>query len=791
MMTRLSQPTEFQTGSKTSRVERYVSIARALIGWERIWPALWPASGLAGLFLAAALFDLFAPLPWIVHALILAASVTGIGVLAYINLRETVVPRWDDGARRLERDSGLTHRPISESSDALFAGAGDALAEELWRAHLRQRLARAFALRLSLPKSTLAKKDPRALRFGVLVLVIASIVVARQEVPNRLLAAFSSAGAIGSATLDAWIDPPGYTGEPPIYLRASDSSLAVPAGSLLNLRVHGASHAPGLSISGAHPQFSGASGEYASTVKITQDADVRVRVSGQALGKWSLTAIPDLPPHIAFDGPPGKTEHGALKLSYRADDDYGVINVRALIRPHGRPGPALAVDLPLGTPSSKSIKDTAYRDLTEHPYAGLAVDIVLEASDAIGQRAYSKSMAFTLPARIFTNPLARAVIEQRQDLASGNAVARDRVMRTLDALTIAPERFFQDQPSIYMGLRASYWALKNAHHEDDIQHVETLLWQIALALEKGGMAVAAEELRRLQQMITSALAQGAPQDVIDALLQRYQEALQRYLQSLAQNAAPSNEALPPGAKVLSEKDLNALLNAIQQLTQSGNRAQAAQLLALLQSLLENLHMTTANGAGGSAPQDKALSDAIQGLGDLMGKQRGLLDKTFRGQQGGGKNGGALSQEQGQLRNQLGKVLEGLQGRKGLPRELGDAGREMGQSQQQLNGNDLAGSGDTQKQTLDSLRKGAGALAQQLMEEQAGRAEEGKGADESEDPLGRAEGNGSGNFGNGVKLPSQTELQRARSILEELRRRAAERGRPKEELDYIDRLLKEF
>src|SRR5262249_32892403 len=304
--------------------------------------------------------------------------------------------------------------------------------------------------------------------------------------------------------------------------------------------------------------------------------------------------------------------------------------------------------------------------------------------------------------------------------ASGNAVMRDRVMRTLDALTIAPERFFQDQAAIYMGLRASYWALKNSHHEEDVQHVEALLWQIALALEKGGQAVAAEELRRLQQMITSALAQGAPQDVIDALLQRYQDALQRYLQSLAQNAPADSQPLPPGPKVVSEKDLTALLSAIQQLTQSGNRAQAAQLLALLQSLLENLHMTTAGGNGGNAPQDKALSDAIQGLGDLMGKQRGLLDKTFRDEQGSGRNGGALAQEQGQLRNQLGKVLGGLQGRKGLPKELGEAEREMGQSQQQLSGNDLAGSSDMQKQTLESLRKGAGALAQQLMEEQAGR-----------------------------------------------------------------------
>ena len=43
----------------------------------------------------------------------------------------------------------------------------------------------------------------------------------------------------------------------------------------------------------------------------------------------------------------------------------------------------------------------------------------------------------------------------------------------------------------------------------------------------------------------------------------------------------------------------------------------------------------------------------------------------------------------------------------------------------------------------------------------------------------------------VKVPDKSDLQRAREILQELRKRAAERGRPQEELDYIDRLLKQF
>ena len=790
-MTRLSQPTEFRTGFPTRRIERYVAFERVALVWERFWPAFWPASGLVGLFGAAALFGLLAPLPWPLHAFLLAAAIAASGVLLYRNLDTFSWPSWEDGARRLERDSGLAHRPISEAVDSLFAGVGNSWAEELWRAHLRRRLATALRLRVCRPVSALQEKDPRALRFLVLLLVAAGFAFAGRNSGERLLTALSSAPGGTSATLDAWVDPPPYTGEPPLYLRSENQPIAVPVGSLLNLRVHGADHVPGVSVGGSHEAILGSNGEYGGVVTITGDTEIRVRSSGRELGNWSLRAIPDRPPMIAFSAPPSRTEHGAVKFAFRTRDDYGVISARAILRPHGHRGPPLIVDLPLDSANARTVAQTVYRDLTAHPYAGLDVDATLEARDALGQTARSATARFTLPARLFTNPLARALIEQRQNLASGDAPARDRVLTTLDALTIAPERFYEGQDGVYMGLRAAYWALKSARHVDDLEHVESLLWQIAVAVEQGGLSNAAEELRRLQQMISQAMAQDAPQEVIDALLKRYEQALQRYLQALAQNATKDNQPVPPGAKVLSEKDLAALLKAIEQLEQSGNRAQAAQMLALLQSLLENLHMTTAQGRGDGAGgvQDKALSDAIQGLGALMGKQRGLLDKTFREQQGGGKSGGSLAQEEGQLRQDLGKVQKGLQGRKGPQQDLGEAGRAMDQAQKALGGNDLSGGGQAQKQAIESLRKGADSLARQLMEEQEAQGGQ-AGENGDEDPLGRAEGNSS-SFGKGVKLPSASDLERARSILLELRRRAGERGRPKEELDYIDRLLKQF
>jgi uncharacterized protein DUF4175 len=292
-------------------------------------------------------------------------------------------------------------------------------------------------------------------------------------------------------------------------------------------------------------------------------------------------------------------------------------------------------------------------------------------------------------------------------------------------------------------------------------------------------------------MLSQALAQGAPQSVIDQLIQRYRQALARYLQMLQQSQQHGGQAAQPGQQTMniSPDDLDKLLKAIQQAAQSGSRESAAQMLAMLQSLLENLHMTQGGAGGGSGSDaDKALSGAVQGLSDLMGRQRELLDKTYRQQQGTGdpKDGGnkGLADQQGKLKNDLDKALKGLGDQKQkAPDSLSHAGRSMGNAQGQLGADALEGAGQSQKDALEDLRNGIGDLANKLM------AQQGQNAQNGQDPLGR-EGNGSA-FGEGVKVPDKSAMERARAILQELRRRAAEQGRPKRELDYIDRLLKEF
>jgi hypothetical protein len=193
-----------------------------------------------------------------------------------------------------------------------------------------------------------------------------------------------------------------------------------------------------------------------------------------------------------------------------------------------------------------------------------------------------------------------------------------------------------------------------------------------------------------------------------------------------------------------------------------------------------------SGGTQSGQADKQSGQAMKALGDIIGRQRQLLDKSLREGQGAGdpKDGGGkgLANQQGQLRRDLDRLLKGLGSEKPSGADkLGDAGREMGNAQDALGEQSFDRAGQAQKNALQNLEQGAGQFAQQAMKQNGQQAQ---------DPFGRTEG-AYGRTGGDTKLPDASELARARQILEELRRRAAQPGRSKEELDYIDRLLRLF
>ncbi len=108
-----------------------------------------------------------------------------------------------------------------------------------------------------------------------------------------------------------------------------------------------------------------------------------------------------------------------------------------------------------------------------------------------------------------------------------------------------------------------------------------------------------------------------------------------------------------------------------------------------------------------------------------------------------------------------------------------------------------GAVDAQGRALEALRKGAQNLAQSMQPgegqndgpgNQMGRQQTG---DNTTDPLGRPLHGREWSDDLSVKIPGEIDVQRARRILEELRRRLGDSQRPQVELDYLERLLKDY
>ena len=120
---------------------------------------------------------------------------------------------------------------------------------------------------------------------------------------------------------------------------------------------------------------------------------------------------------------------------------------------------------------------------------------------------------------------------------------------------------------------------------------------------------------------------------------------------------------------------------------------------------------------------------------------------------------------------------------------------MGEAEGALGEENAEGAVDAQGRALEALRKGAQGMAEQMQQGpgggpgQPGRSGPAR-AQQDTDPLGRPmRGRDADDFT--VKVPGEIDVQRARRILDELRRRFADPQRPKLELDYIERLLQQF
>ena len=782
-------------------------LARLALAWERVWPALWPTIFVVGAFGALALFDIPARLPDWAAALLLGLFVAALIVTLTRAVRAMHAPSRDAARRRLETESALAHRPLAALEDTL-ASADDPATAALWREHLARMAAAARNLRVGVPRAGLVRRDPYALRVALGLLLLLGAIDAGRDTPARIARALDPAMSVAgngggpAVTLDIWISPPQYTGLPPQFLAASGAgeAIAVPIGSTVLARVHGGKR-PSLAIDGHTTKMSQIDdGDYKGELTIKAGSRLTVERGWSTLGSWPIHVVPDLPPTIAFVKPPQRTALSAVHLEYEAKDDYGVEKVTATIRRPGDPSAqAVTLDLPLPDQHLKDAHGASFTDLTASPWAGLAVQIQLEATDALGQTGKSEIMEFILPERVFHNPVARAIIDERKELTT-NPNDREPVADALEDLSSRPG-LYNDDIVAFLGMRTAADRLLLDQDADTVASVQKLMWSTAVRIEDGGGKLDREGLRLSMQALQNALARNAPQSEIDRLMQQLQQQIDQYLQALAQltqqfNAR--NEMPNDPTQTLTSNDLRHLLDRARTLAQTGDRTQARDLLAELQELLENL--------GGARPmQMQGPAGTLDAMRDLMRRQEQLLDRTFRQSQTGkmqrGNTGGGAA-AQNALRQDLGDMMRKLGENGGMvPAPLSHADRAMGDAADALRRGNPGQAVGPQSDAIDALQQAARALGQQMQGREMG-ALGNPGENDlphmRRDPFGRLlpndEGNGTADDGGVMRLgkaQNDYALDKAKQILDELRRRAGETERPAIEHDYIDRLLQEF
>jgi uncharacterized protein (TIGR02302 family) len=577
------------------------------------------------------------------------------------------------------------------------------------------------------------------------------------------------------------------------------------------------------------------------TGKLTSDGTLTLTSGEDQLGRWAFAVIADKPPQIGFVGEPKRAANGAFELNYQIDDDYGAATAKAVFaladpqapKAHPLYGPP---EMPLSLPrrGGKSNAARTSKDLTEHVWAGSSIKLTLVATDDAGHTASSETKTLLMPERPFANPLARAVIEQRRLLAL-DANAKPRVLDLMDAITLRPEDTF-DNMSHYLAIMSARSRLKMADSDDQLRNEVSYLWEIALGIEEGNLSAAEMRLRQAQQALQDAIKNGASDAEIEKAMKELREAMNQFLQEFAERAKqnPNAPQMQQNGQELRQSDIDRMMDQIENLAKSGDRDKAQQLLSQLQDMMNNLQAGRQQQGG---QQDSEMRQQMDKLGEILRRQQEMMNDTFRmdqmqrGERQRGQNrdeqlgeGGGqdedkpgigensdplgrqkpmtpqefadalkqLQQGQGQLKSDLEQLKKGLEGMGMEPNEgFGEAGKSMGNAEQALG----EGAGDEavghQGRALEALRKGAKDMMKQMQAmqgDQGGSEDGGRQQNADRDPLGRPRASQGPDFGDSVKVPDEIDVQRARQILEAIRKRLGNTLSPDIERSYLERLL---
>ena len=249
-----------------------------------------------------------------------------------------------------------------------------------------------------------------------------------------------------------------------------------------------------------------------------------------------------------------------------------------------------------------------------------------------------------LPERPFQNPVARALMAIRRDL-SLRPNDRASAVNGLDALLMAPDALGADYGA-YTTWRhlLPAWSEKSPAAIDEAQQ---RMWELALHLEEGQTERTARALDEARQAARDALDKAirepndANREALDRRLKELEEAIERHMQALAEEARRNNDEMPfdPNAQHLSNRDLDKMAEQAREAAREGRMQDAQQRMAELERMLDRLRNARAeHGRDGERTEAQrqrgrqqmgAVQDMIGRQGSLLDHSQGRADETTR------------------------------------------------------------------------------------------------------------------------------------------------------------------
>ncbi len=819
-----------------------LNLTWAALVWERLWSRLWVPTAFAGVFIAITLTDVLPSLAFVLHVLVVLASAGAIGLVTYRALRGFKWPSRAEARARLEKTSPVSHRPLTTVEDSL-AGNVSSLQKNIWDLHQRKARNDIDRLRATVPSPGIANQDRFALRAAVVLGLFVSIAGGWNDLGDRLwrgiLPVFGASGALTSAKV--WITPPAYTGQSPVYIEipsadgvSMPTTLDIRAGSKALAVVTGTPRKASIAMDDEIMEMEKLADEsQRGEVDLPEGEHLELRQGGSVIAGWDVNWIPDQLPVVAFIGAPSEANRWRLKIDYRANDDYGLEQASALItRADDISGNTEPMDVPLSIPpfAPKNVVHSAITDLASHPWAGMKVKIQLAVTDAAGQRGLSKIMTGQLPERAFKHPVSKELAKWRKPLIENPKEAVKPAAESIADILKTPESFGGD-PMVHLSMSTAKYRLQNESLEDISKTVPDLLWQTAVRIEDGSLAVAEQRLMDAEEALREAMERGASADEINQLVDDLQEALADYTRAMAENA-PEDQSEFGTADSVAEQDITAMMEQVREMSDLGAEEAAQQALAQLEDLLKELRNQPAPGEGVS-PEVQEAREVMEEMRKLAAEQSAQLDQNFektreqalqeqqrREQQQSQQNRGSRSQQeqldqanshaegaraagrqasdqQDDLRQQLANLMSRMSKITGeTPESLQEADKAMSEASNALRRGafeaGVEGQGRATSKLEEGVEEATDMLLKALFEKGFGGMADVAGTQRQFGPLGPRGGR---NTGDNIDVPTEPDTQgmaqRVRMILEEIRARASDRTRPEDEQDYLRRLMKQF